>query len=106
MTRPKRATIRSVKATLDSKITFADFITLACAFMACGALWWRVSNMEKGLSEHLSEAKPMMQEFRVQEKVASTQADDLREVKKAVNQMQLDLAEIKGHLNADKDSKR
>lgn len=106
MTKRRQTTIRSVKATLDSKITFADFITLAAAFMACGALWWRVSNMEKGLNDHLVEARPMMQEFRVQEKVSSTQASDLAEVKKAVNQMQLDLAEIKGNLNAQKDSKR
>ena len=91
-------TLNEVKKRLDSKITFADFTTLAIAFMACGALWWRVGAVEAKLNEHLQEAGPIIREYKASQVIEKQHDGDIGDMKKKLETMQLDLAEIKGAL--------
>lgn len=98
-------TFARVKEILDDKITFADFTTLALAFMACGALWWRVAAVEKALDTHVAETAPLIRDYK------ATQHDDeaqkhaidglqltIKEVDTKVVGLQIDLAQVKGAL--------
>lgn len=102
-----------IKRKLDERITFADFVTLAACFMACGALWWRVGSAEESLKALKADTAPLIQEHKAREvqRAADVQAaadtkKKLEDLEKAVSDIGLSLARIEGATLAPKDGKR